>query len=166
MNFSALRSFRPNRSSSSLAFCLFPLPRHVMDSETVSSSTHSSQCEAWFSVIDSCARRSDDTKARYREGAQSTDTEHLRAGSRQTAKDYGRKPGVSLLARSKRGTRFRTASLSGGTKQRRRQGCLGASSSHVDPGRAFASVQDRDLRWPSDHLADCRREGDRCRIGD
>ena len=47
--------------------------------------------------------RSDDTDARYRQGAQGTDTEHLRAGSRQTAKDHGRQAGMSLLARSKRG---------------------------------------------------------------
>src|SRR5947207_13451665 len=44
---------------------------------------------------------SDDTDARYRQGAQGTDTEHFQAGSRQTAKDHGRKPGVSLLVRSK-----------------------------------------------------------------
>ena len=37
------------------------------------------------------------------------------------SKDDGGKPGVRFLARSKRGTRFRTASLLGGTKQRRRR---------------------------------------------
>src|SRR3954468_3880455 len=62
------------------------------------------------------ALRSDNTDARYRQGAQGTDTEHLQAGSRQTAKDHGRKPGVSLLARSKRGTRFRTMALFAGTR--------------------------------------------------
>jgi hypothetical protein len=51
-------------------------------------------------------------------GAQGTDTEHLQAGSRRTATDHGRKPGVSPLVRSKRGTRLRTATLVGGTKQR------------------------------------------------
>ena len=54
-------------------------------------------------------------------GRQGTDREHPQAGSCQTAKDDGGKPGVRFLARSKRGTRFRTASLLGGTKQRRRR---------------------------------------------
>ena len=45
------------------------------------------------------------------------------AGSCQTAKDDGGKPGVRFLARSKRGTRFRTASPLGGTRQRRRRFC-------------------------------------------
>ena len=56
-------------------------------------------------------------------GAQGTDREHPQAGSCQTAKDDGGKPGVRFLARSKRGTRFRTASLLGGTRQRRRRIC-------------------------------------------
>jgi hypothetical protein len=34
--------------------------------------------------------------ARYRQDAQGSDTEHLQAGSRQTARDHGRKTGVSL----------------------------------------------------------------------
>ena len=54
-------------------------------------------------------------------GAQGINTEHLQAGSRPTAKDDSGKSGVRLLARSKRGTRFRTSSLLGGTKQRRRR---------------------------------------------
>ena len=45
------------------------------------------------------------------------------AGSCQTAKDDYGKPGVRFLARSKRGTRFRTAPLLGGTRQSRRRFC-------------------------------------------
>ena len=56
-------------------------------------------------------------------GAQGIDREHPQAGSCQTAKDDGGKPGVRFLARSKRGTRFRTASPLGGTRQRRRRFC-------------------------------------------
>ena len=56
-------------------------------------------------------------------GAQGTNAEHPQAGSCQTAKDDGGKPGVRFLARSKRGTRFRTTSLLGGTRQRRRRFC-------------------------------------------
>jgi hypothetical protein len=41
----------------------------------------------------------------------------------QTTTDDGRKPGVSFPARSRRGTRFRTASLLGRTRQRRRRFC-------------------------------------------
>jgi hypothetical protein len=46
-----------------------------------------------------------------------------KAGSRQTAKDDVGKPCVRFLARSKRGTRFRTASLLGGRKLRTRRFC-------------------------------------------
>ena len=63
------------------------------------------------------------TDACHSQGAQGTDREHPQAGSRQTAKDDGGKPGVRFLARSKRGTRFRTASPLGGTRQRRRRFC-------------------------------------------
>src|SRR5271157_3219961 len=63
------------------------------------------------------------TDACHSQGAQRTDREHLQAGSCQTAKDDGGKPGVRFLARSKRGTRFRTASPLGGTRQRRRRFC-------------------------------------------
>jgi hypothetical protein len=52
-----------------------------------------------------CALRSDDSDARYRQGAQGIDTEHRQAALRQTANDYSRKPGVSRLARPKRLTR-------------------------------------------------------------
>ena len=69
------------------------------------------------------ARRSDNTDACHSQGAQGTDREHPQAGSCQTAKDDGGKPGVRFLARSKRGTRFRTASPLGGTRQRRRRFC-------------------------------------------
>jgi hypothetical protein len=65
----------------------------------------------------STEQSSDITDAGYRQGARGTDTEHLRAGSLQRAKDHDRKSGVSLLARSKRGTRFRTAPLLGGTNE-------------------------------------------------
>ena len=61
-------------------------------------------------------RRAPQPGARNRQGAP-------QAGSCQTAKDDGGKPGVRFLARSKRGTRFRTASLLGGTRQRRRRFC-------------------------------------------
>ena len=87
------------------------------------------------------------TDARYRQGGQGTDTEHLQAGSRQTAKDHGRIPGVGLLARSKRGTRFRTASLLGGTKQRRRRFC--SPSVERDQGTRrcrWRSLDDRNWR--------------------
>ncbi len=63
------------------------------------------------------------TDACHSQGAQGTDREHPQAGSCQTAKDDGGKPGVRSLARSKRGTRFRTASPLGGTRQRRRRFC-------------------------------------------
>ena len=63
------------------------------------------------------------TDACHSQGAQGTDAEHPQAGSCQTAKDDGGKPGVRFLARSKRGTRFRTTSLLGGTRQRRRRFC-------------------------------------------
>ena len=63
------------------------------------------------------------TDACHSQGAQGTDREHPQAGSCQTAKDDGGKPGVRFLARSKRGTRFRTASPLGGTRQRRRRFC-------------------------------------------
>jgi len=61
------------------------------------------------------------TDARHRQGAQGTNREHPQASSCQTAKDDGGKPGVRLLARSKRGTRFRTAPLLGGKKEIRRR---------------------------------------------
>ena len=81
-------------------------------------------------------------------GAQGTDREHPQAGSCQTAKDDGGKPGVRFLARSKRGTRFRTASLLGGTRQRRRRFC----SPWVgrDQGRRhcrWRSPDDRNWLW-------------------
>ena len=63
------------------------------------------------------------TDACHSQGAQETDREHPQAGSCQTAKDDGGKPGMRFLARSKRGTRFRTASPLGGTRQRRRRFC-------------------------------------------
>ena len=69
------------------------------------------------------AQRRSDTPTRATARAQGTDAEHPQAGSCQTAKDDGGKPGVRLLARSKRGTRFRTTSLLGGTRQRRRRFC-------------------------------------------
>jgi hypothetical protein len=43
-------------------------------------------------VRDPSVLRSDDTDARYRQGAQGTDTEHVPAGSRQTAKATVAKP--------------------------------------------------------------------------
>jgi hypothetical protein len=63
------------------------------------------------------------TDACHSQGAQGTDREHPQAGSCQTAKDDGGKPGARFLARPKRGTRFRTASPLGGTRQRRRRFC-------------------------------------------
>jgi hypothetical protein len=47
---------------------------------------------------------SDTPDARYRQDEQRTDREHAQAGSCQTAKDEGGKPGVRFLDRSKRGT--------------------------------------------------------------
>jgi hypothetical protein len=74
-----------------------------------------------------CALRSDDTSddtdARYSQDGQGTDREYPQAGSCQTAKDDGGRPGVKFLARSKRGTRSRTALLHVGKKQRRRRFC-------------------------------------------
>ena len=63
------------------------------------------------------------TDACHSQDAQGTDREHPQAGSCQTAKDDGGKPGVRFLARSKRGTGFRTASPLAGTRQRRRRFC-------------------------------------------
>ena len=65
-------------------------------------------------------RRRSDTPTHATARRTRTDRSHPQAGSCQTAKDDGGKPGVRFLARSKRGTRFRTASLLGGTRQRRR----------------------------------------------
>ena len=73
--------------------------------------------------INSCAPRSDTPTRATATAAQGTDAEHPQAGSCQTAKDDGGKPGVRFLARSKRGTRFRTTSLLGGTRQRGRRFC-------------------------------------------
>jgi len=61
------------------------------------------------------------TDSCYSQDAQGTHREHPQADSAQTTKDDGGKPGVRFLARSKRGTRFRTAPLLSGTKQRRRR---------------------------------------------
>jgi hypothetical protein len=72
------------------------------------------------------------TPTRATDKAQGGDTEHLQAGLRLTTKDHGRKLGLSLLARSKRGTRFRTASLRGGSKHRKRR--LGSPSVGRDQG--------------------------------
>ncbi len=69
------------------------------------------------------ARRSDDTDACHSQGSQATNREHPQAGSCQTAKDDGGKPGVRFLARSKRGTRSMPAWLIVGTRQRRRRFC-------------------------------------------
>jgi hypothetical protein len=90
------------------------------------------------------------TDARHSHGAQETDREHPQAGSCQTAEDDGGKPGVRFLARSKRGTRFRTASLLGGTRQRGRRFC----SPWVgrDQGRRDCQWRSRDDRnWLSFH---------------
>jgi hypothetical protein len=43
--------------------------------------------------------RSYTTDARYSQGAQGTDKEHLRAGSRQTAMGHGRNTRISVLDR-------------------------------------------------------------------
>ena len=88
-----------------------------------------------------CARRSDDTDACHSQGAQRTGREHPQAGSCQTAKDDGGKPGVRFLARSKRGTRFRTASLLGGTKQRRRRFCWGETKEGDAVGGARLTIE-------------------------
>jgi hypothetical protein len=64
-----------------------------------------------------------DTDACHSRGARGTDGEHPQPGSPQTAEGDDGEPGVGLLTRSKRGTRFRTASLVGGTRQRRRLFC-------------------------------------------
>jgi hypothetical protein len=45
-----------------------------------------------------CTRRSDDTDARYHQGAQGSDAEHLQAALRQTGKDHGHKLGLNLSA--------------------------------------------------------------------
>ncbi len=58
------------------------------------------------------------TDACHSQSAQGTYREHAQAGSCPRAKDDSGKPGARFFARSKRGTRFRTASLLGGTKQR------------------------------------------------
>ena len=68
-----------------------------------------------------CARRSDTPTHPTARARKEPKGSTPKAGSCQTAKDDGGKPGVRFLARSKRGTRFRTASLLGGTKQRRRR---------------------------------------------
>ena len=68
-------------------------------------------------------RRRSDKPTRATASAQATDKGPSQPGSCQTAKDDGGKPGVRFLARSKRGTRSRTASLLGGTRQRRRRFC-------------------------------------------
>jgi hypothetical protein len=94
-----------------------------------------------------CALRSDYTDARYSQGAQCVDTEHLQAGSCQITKDHGRKPGVRLLARSKRGTRFRSASLLGGIKQRGRRFCSLSVGRHQGTRRCWwRSPDDRNWR--------------------
>jgi hypothetical protein len=63
------------------------------------------------------------TDACHSRGARGTDGEHPQPGTPQTAEGDGGEPGVRLLTRSKRGTRFRTASLVGGTRQRKRLFC-------------------------------------------
>jgi hypothetical protein len=65
------------------------------------------------------ARRSGDTDARRSQDARGAEREDSVAGSSRTAEDGGGKPRVRFLARSKRGARFRTASLTGGTNQAR-----------------------------------------------
>ena len=74
-------------------------------------------------------------------GAQRTGREHPQAGSCQTAKDDGGKPGVRFLARSKRGTRFRTASLLGGTKQRSRRFWWGETKEGDAVGGARLTIE-------------------------
>ncbi len=81
------------------------------------------------------------TDACHSQGAQGTDSEHPQAGSCQTAKDDGGKPGVRFLARSKRGTRFRTASLLGGTKQRRRRFWWGETKEGDAVGGARLTIE-------------------------
>jgi hypothetical protein len=76
---------------------------------------------SWLSG--SCALRSDDTDACHGQGAQATNWEHPQAGSCQTAKDDGGKPGVRFLVRSKRRVRSMPAWLIVGTRQRRRRFC-------------------------------------------
>ena len=71
--------------------------------------------------------RSDDTDARHSQGVQGTDRVHPLAGSCQTAKDDGGKPGVRFLARSKQGTRSMPAWLIVGTRRRRRRFCASGS---------------------------------------
>jgi len=80
-----------------------------------------------------CARveASDDTYARHSRGAQGPASQHLQAVSCRAADDGGN-PGLKFLTPSKPGTRFRTASLLGGTKQRRRR--LGSPSVVRDHG--------------------------------
>ena len=60
---------------------------------------------------------------RSEQGIDKGKRENHQAGSCQTAKDDCGKPGVTVLPRSKRGTRFRTASHLGGTRQRRGRFC-------------------------------------------
>jgi hypothetical protein len=102
------------------------------------------QCANDGGGLSICALRSDDTDARHSQGAHGTDWEHHHAGLYQTAKNDGGKPGVRFLARSKRGTRFRTASLLGGMRQGRRQFCspwLGRDQGRRH--RRWRSSQDR-----------------------
>jgi integrase len=88
-----------------------------------------------------------DTDARQSQGAPGADTEHLQAGSRQTAKKHAGKPHVRLLAGSKRGTGFRTASLVGRTKQKRRRFCSPSMGTEHGTRRCrWSSPDDRNAR--------------------
>ena len=98
-------------------------------------------------TVRASVRHTDACHSQHRQG---TDAEHPQAGSCQTAKDDGGKAAVRFLARSKRGTRFRTTSLLGGTRQRRRRFC----SPWVgrDQGRRHCRWRSPDARnWLSFH---------------
>ena len=79
-------------------------------------------------------------------GAQATNREHPQAGSSQTAKDDGGKPGVRFLARSKRGTRSIPAWLIVGTRQRRRRFCASGWEENKE-GAAVCWRSPKDGNW-------------------
>ena len=70
-----------------------------------------------------CARRSDDTDAPTGKARNLRTESHLQAGSCQTAQDDGGKPGVRAPLSIETTKSFRTASLLGGKRQRRRRFC-------------------------------------------
>ena len=110
--------------------------------------------------------RSDDTDARHGQGAQGTDREHSETGSCQKAKEDGGKPGVTFLARSKRGTRSMPAWLIGGTRQIRRRFCA-SSCKETKEGVAvwWRSPKDGKLALISRSDSSPRRAGNKTQNG-